>query len=166
VLSTFAPALIMGSPFLGWLANRFGRRPVLLGCSLSVTAILGFMTWHMNTMSLSSLYVLFFFFFLTSAATGPIVAAVSKELFPIAISGTSVGIVNLFPFLGAAIFQVLIGAVLTAQGQDAAPYAPVGFRHMFLICLSAAILSLGAGLLMKETLPNADCSRETQKTMS
>ena len=152
VLSTFALAMIFGSPLLGWLSNRFGRKPVLIGCSVILIGVTGTMSWFVDTLSLSALYLLFFCFFITGGAIGPIVAAVSKELFPISISGTAVGVVNLFPFAGAAFFQILIGAVLTGriQGQD--NYAIIGYQTMFLICLAGAVLSLAAALLMQETM--------------
>ncbi|MBW2411438.1 MAG: MFS transporter [Deltaproteobacteria bacterium] len=152
VLSTFALALILGSPAMGWLANRFGRKSVLTGCSLVLAAVSGLMCWYVDDMPLPLLYILFFCLFLTGAPAGPVVAAVSKELFPISISGTSVGTVNLCPFLGGAIFQVIIGAVLTAGGQAQGKYTLISFRFMFLICLAAALLSLAAAFLMKETL--------------
>ncbi len=152
VLSTFALAMIFGSPLLGWLSNRFGRKPVLIGCSVILITVTGLMSWFVDTLSLPALYILFFCFFITGGAIGPIVAAVSKELFPISISGTAVGVVNLFPFAGATFFQILIGAVLTAHTQGQDNYATVGYQTMFLICLAGAVLSLAAALLMQETL--------------
>jgi MFS family permease len=152
VLSTFALALIFGSPLFGWLGNLIGRKPVLIGCSVVLMTVCGLMSWLVDTLSLPALFALFFCFFITGGAIGPVVAAVSKELFPIAISGTSVGIVNLFPFAGAAFFQILIGAVLTAQSHGQTPYATVGYQYMFLICLAGATLSLVAAVVMKETL--------------
>jgi MFS family permease len=156
VLSTFALALIAGSPVLGWLANRFGRKSVLVGCSLVLAAVSGLMCWFVDSMTLPVLYLLFFCLFLTGGPVGPVVAAVSKELFPISISGTSVGTVNLFPFMGGAIFQVIIGAVLTAGSNAQGNYALIGFRYMFLICLGAALVSLVASFFMKETLGGPD----------
>ena len=155
VLSTFALALIFGSPLFGWLGNRFGRKPVLVGCSLVLMAVCGLMSWFVDTLSLPALYTLFLFFFITGGAIGPVIATVSKESFPIAISGTSVGMVNLFPFAGATLFQILIGAVLTAQSHGQTPYATVGYQYMFLICLAGATLSLAAAIVIKETLPVA-----------
>ena len=99
---------------------------------------------------------MFFILFFSGGAVGPVIAAVAKELFPIAISGTAVGAINLFPFAGAAFFQVLIGAVLTAQSRGQGQYATVGFRYMFLICLAGAVISLAASFIMKETLRNAE----------
>ena len=152
VLSTFALALILGSPAIGWLGNRFGRKPVLIGSSMILMAVCGIMSWLVDALSLPALYALFFCFFITGGAIGPVIATVSKELFPIVISGTSVGIVNLFPFAGATFFQILIGAVLTAQSHGQNPYATIGYQYMFLICLAGAALSLIAAVVMKETL--------------
>jgi len=152
VLSTFALAMIFGSPVLGWSANRFGRKPVLIGCSVILIAVTGILSWFVDALPLPVLYLLFFCFFITGGAIGPIVAAVSKELFPIAISGTSVGVVNLFPFAGATFFQILIGAVLTAHSRSQGHYETVGYQRMFLICLAGAMLSLAAACLMRETL--------------
>jgi len=103
-------------------------------------------------MSLPVLYGLFFCFFITGGAIGPVIATVSKESFPIAISGTSVGMVNLFPFAGATFFQIVIGVVLTAQSRGQIPYTPTGYQYMFLICLAGAALSLAAAAAIKETL--------------
>ena len=158
VLSTFALALIFGSPLLGWFANRFGRKSVLIVCSVMLIVVSGIMGFYVDSMTLPALYILFFCFFLSGGAIGPVMAAVAKELFPIAISGTAVGAINLFPFAGGAIFQVLIGAVLTAQSRGQGQYATVGFRYMFLICLAGAVISLAAAFTTKETLPRTEGS--------
>jgi len=156
VLSTFALALILGSPTLAWLANRFGRKSVLMSCSLALAVVCGLMSWYIDRMTLPALYFMFFCLFFAGGSAGQIFAAVSKELFPISISGTSVGTVNLFPFIGAAIFQVIIGAVLTAGSHAPGQYTVVSFRYMFLICLAGALVSLAASFFMRETLSKAD----------
>lgn len=156
VLSTFALALILGSPALAWLANRFGRKSVLMSCSLALAVVCGLMSWYVDRMTLPVLYFMFFCLFFTGGSAGPVFAAVSKELFPLSISGTAVGTVNLFPFIGAAIFQVLIGTVLTAGSEAPGQYTVVSFRYMFLICLASALVSLVASFFMKETLSGVD----------
>ena len=158
VLSTFALALIFGSPILAWWANRFGRKPILIGCSVMLVGVSGIMSLYVDSMTLPALYVLFFGLSFSGGAIGPVLAAVAKELFPIAISGTAVGAINLFPFAGGAIFQVLIGAALTAQSSDQGQYTTAGFQHMFLICLAGAVLSLAAAFLIKETLHSTEGS--------
>jgi sugar phosphate permease len=81
-----------------------------------------------------------------------VVAAVSKELFPVAIAGTSVGTVNLFPFFGGALLQVIVGAILTRSGHVGGRYSVAGYQHMFLIYLLGAVSSLVAAVFLKETL--------------
>jgi MFS family permease len=152
VLSTFSLALIGGSPLLGFLANRYGRRPVLLCCSLLLVTASSIMSLFVDSLPLPLVYVMFFCMFMSGGPVGNIVATVSKELFPVAISGTSVGTVNLFPFAGAAFFQILIGAVLSANDTVALGYTVAGFRYMFLICLAGAFVSLIAAVLLKETI--------------
>ena len=151
VLTTFALSMIFGSPLLGWLANRFGRKSMLISCSLMLIAASGIMGFFVDSMTLPALYFLFLGFFFSGGAVGPVIATISKELFPIAISGTAVGAINLFPFVGGAFFQVLVGAVLTTQDRGQGLYTAAGFRNMFLICLAGGVISLAAALLVKET---------------
>jgi len=89
-----------------------------------------------------------------------VVATVSKELFPVAIAGTSVGTVNLFPFLGGALFQVVVGAILTRSGHNGGEYSVAGYQDMFLIYLLGAIISLLAAAFLKETLSRIEPSED------
>ena len=152
VLSTFSIALIGGSPLLSYLANGFGRKPVLLACSLGLISVSTVMVIFVDNLPLPLIYLMFFCMFMSGGPVGNIVATVSKELFPVAISGTSVGTVNLFPFAGAAIFQIMIGAVLSAGSQAQTGYSIESFRYMFMICLAGALISLIAALMLKETI--------------
>ena len=56
---------------------------------------------------------------MSSAAIVVIGFTTTKELFPVEIAGTSVGTVNLFPFLGGAIFQPIVGRLLDAYPKAA-----------------------------------------------
>jgi MFS family permease len=123
---------------------------------VALTIVSGIMGVYVDAMNLPVLYVLFFSLFVSGGAVGPVMATIAKELFPISISGTAVGAINLFPFAGAAVFQVLIGAVLTARSPGQGQYTAAGFRYMFLICLAGAVLSLAAALTMKETLSDSE----------
>ena len=154
VLSMFALALIVGSPFLSWAANHWGRKPVFLGCSITLIVVFAVFTIFTDRLPLVLLYLLWFAFSLAGSAIGPIAAAMAKELFPISIAGTSVGTVNMFPFFGGALFQVGIGVLVAGRGPAA--YSAAGFRGMFLAFLVGSIISLGAALLMRETLPKTE----------
>ena len=110
------------------------------------------MITNVDRLPLPLLYLMFFFLFMTGGPVGNIVATVSKELFPVAISGTSVGTVNLFPFAGAAFFQILIGAVLSSGRENPSVYSSEAFRYMFVVCLAGALVSLVAAILLEETI--------------
>ena len=76
----------------------------------------------------------------------------SKELFPLTIAGTAVGMVNLFPFFGGALFQIAMGAIISF-GSAAEGAVPVdGYGMIFLFALAGALSSLVAALLLTETL--------------
>ncbi len=81
----------MGGLINATLANRFGRKPVLIGCCLVLTLMCGWF-WHRpDHQPLFMLYALFFLLSICGAGTAPVIASVSKELFPVHIAGTSVG---------------------------------------------------------------------------
>jgi len=155
VLSTFALSLIIGSPLLGWIANRLGRKLVLVGCSslllLACLALYLFMT-RLNP---AWLYVLFFCIFLAGGAAGPIQAAVSKELFPMEVAGTAMGCVNIFPFFGGAFFQILVGMFIAGDETGARSVILGAYQKMFLAYCVGALVSLVASCLMRETLDRA-----------
>ena len=135
---TFALGLILGSPGLSFLANRLGRRPVLRLCSLLLfLASLVFYLFPQD-LPLAVLYPLFFLLYLAGGAPGPVLAVYSKELFDPAMAGTSVGLVNFFPFLGGGVFQVIMGAILEAGGAGTKAASAAAYQSLFgLIVLEA-----------------------------
>jgi sugar phosphate permease len=153
VLSMSAFSLIAGSPLLSYLSNVVGRRPIFIGCSCLLIFVFGFLSLFPQNLPLSKIYLLFLLFSLAGGATGQITATVAKELFPLRIAGTSVGALNLFPFLGGAIFQVLMGAIISRGGGNIAGYSVAGYRYMFMLCTANAVVSLIAACLLIETLP-------------
>ena len=160
VMSGFALALVVGGLINAALANRFGRKPVLIGCCLVLTLMCGWFWQRPDHQPLFMLYLLFFLLSICGAGTAPVIASVSKELFPVHIAGTSVGLVNLFPFLGAALFQVAIGAIVGAGGQAEGAYSLAGYKSMWLFCLVASAGSLVASLLLTETHPDKKSRRQ------
>jgi sugar phosphate permease len=152
VLSMFAVALIFGSPVVGWAANRFGRKPVLIVCSLVLIAALGILLIFSTRLPLAALYGAFFLICLGGATSGPIQAAMSMEMFPVAMAGTAVGMINLFPFLGGGVWQVVMGAVLT-ENPSGVGHVPGSYVYLLLVGLGAGIASLVAAVLLPETLP-------------
>jgi MFS family permease len=154
--NTFGLALIVGAPLLSWWANRFGRKAVLVGCAVVVSLVCA--GFYLFTASLPpwALYALFFGLFWFSAAPGPVVATYSKELFHRSIAGTSVGMVNLFPFVGAGVMQVVFGWVLAGSALEPGQYTTQGYRAMFGLSLICALVSLAFAWFMPETMPRRE----------
>ena len=159
VLSMFAVSLLVGSPLLGLVANRYGRKPVLMGCTLVLVLSFGLLARFTGGLSLPMLYLVFFALGMGGAATGPLTATVPKELFPVEIAGASVGMVNLFPFLGGALFQVAMGAIVSWGGEGAAGAPVEAYRLMYLFALAGSLVALGLSFLLTETLPRAARAR-------
>jgi len=149
----FGLSLIVGSPLLGLLANRVGRKPVLVGCSFLLVTVFALFYFVPAGFSPPVLYVLFFLLFLAGTGPGPIVATVSKELFDPSIAGTSVGMVNIFPFFSGGLFQVIMGAILDRTSEVSGAYTATAYQNIFMLCFGGALLSLFVSLFLQETLP-------------
>jgi sugar phosphate permease len=156
VLNMSALALVVGGPMLALLSNRIGRKKVIIGCSGLMCLALLPPVLAPEAVSHWFLYPLFFCYSLCGGATGPVIAAVSKELFPISIAGTSVGMVNLFPFFGGAAFQIVMGAIVSSDVVNVSG----SYQNMFLFCLACSLASLVCAFLVTETLGRSWEERE------
>lgn len=152
----FGISLIIGSPLLGLLANHIGRKPVIVGASFILMLVFSLFYVFPAGLPSSALYALFFFLFLAGTGIGPIVATLSKELFHPSIAGTSVGLVNFFPFFSAGLFQVIMGAILDHSGKVNGVYTPGAYRNIFFYCFWFALLSFLISFFIQETLPSKE----------
>jgi MFS family permease len=117
-----------------------------------LTAELGFMTFYPEGLSVPVLYVLFFVLSVCASSVVVLGFTTTKELFPVEIAGTSVGTVNLFPFLGGAVFMPLLGNILDAYPKNAGGGTVVdGYTALLLALLVSSTIALCCAVLMKET---------------
>ncbi len=154
VLSMAAVGMILGSPALSWISDRLlgSRKKVMVGAAfLTLLAVLPLVFWP-TAFSLWSLYVWCLLFSVLTSSVVVIGFTTTKELFPVSIAGTATGLVNLFPFMGGAVLQPVLGLIL--QGQEKVGGIPTagGYSRAFLVYLLTASLALLASLLLKETL--------------
>lgn len=158
VLSMIAVGLIVGSPLLSTISDRvlYSRKKVLILATAVLCVEMLILYVFPSALPLWMLYVWMFVFSVSSAAIVVIGFTTAKELFPVEIAGTSVGTVNLFPFLGGAVFQPFLGWVLDLYPRTASGmYSPQGYRALLLTLLIASVLALIATFFMKETFPGA-----------
>jgi sugar phosphate permease len=153
ILSLSAIGLIAGSPLVSFLSNRVfrGRKPVLVLSSilaLCLTAPLAFAT---ASIPLPALYLTCLGLGATTGAAVVIAFTAVKELFPLRISGTATGLVNVFPFAGGAVFQLVLGIVLERNGRLAGNFTPTGYREAFFTLFLCAAIACGCSFFMRET---------------
>ena len=150
-------ALLVAAPLVGFASDRvLGRRKApLLTLALAQGALWLVFVATLGTLPLPVFYALLFAMGLAGAAF-VLVWPIGREVNPPHLDGVAVAVVNLGGFLGAALTQGPIGAVLDARWKgelvDGARRYPLeAYRDAFTIC---AVLAVGAALLtllMRET---------------
>ncbi|MBP6940455.1 MAG: MFS transporter [Syntrophorhabdaceae bacterium] len=154
ILSMIAFAMIFLSPVIGHLSDKtlMSRKKVLVG-----TSVLNCLCWLVvllfyKTLSIPALYVLFFLMGVTISSVGTIAIIATKELFPGEIAGTSMGTMNIFPFIGGIIFQPLMGYVLDSAGKTQGMYPPSAYRTIVWILFVTSLIALASIMRSKETM--------------
>jgi sugar phosphate permease len=154
VLMMIALGMIVGSPLLGWLSDKVfeARKPLMIagmGIYLLVWIPLAFWT---GDLSLPLLYVISLLIGASGCSTVTINFPAVKELFPREMAGLSTGLVNIFPFAGAAIFPPFMGYIMDSLGQVNRVYTMTAYKGAFTLCLAASVAAFAAVFFMKETL--------------
>jgi len=154
VLSMIAWGMIIGSPLIGLVSDKLlkSRKKPFVICTLILVNTILLMYISPEGLSKLTLCILFFVFSVCSSAIVIMGFTTIKEMFPVEIAGTSVGMVNLFPFLGGAVFMPLLGRVLDAYPKtETGEYSLEGYSTILLILLVSSCAAFVCTLLMKET---------------
>ena len=154
ILSMIAWGMIIGSPLLGYFSEKIvkSRKRVFIFCSGLLTLILFILARFPAGEYRTLLYPLFFLFSLSSSAIVVIGFTTVKELFPVAIAGTSVGTINLFPFLGGAVFMPIMGKILdNFPKSSAGAYTAEAYTCLLFVLTGAALMAFICTFFMYET---------------
>jgi sugar phosphate permease len=154
ILSMISVGIIFGSPALSFLSNRIlkARKPLLVTASFMLVLISGVMSVFTAGVPQFLLYFLFLGIGVFSGAVTAVGFTTAKELFPVQIAGTSIGLINLFPFLGGALFQPFIGHILEQSGRINGDFSVSGYRRAMLTFLACSLLAFFSSLFIKETV--------------
>lgn len=157
ILGMLALAMIVGSPFLSWLSDKVfhSRKKVIVLASIMTLCLTIPLAFFTDVMNRPTLYLLCFLLGIFNSAVVVVAFTSAKELFPVEIAGTSVGLVNLFPFLGGAVAPPILGAILEAQGKTATGYSAEAYSKAFLLYFLFALIALGAACFVTETMKKA-----------
>jgi sugar phosphate permease len=154
VLNMLAIGIVVGNPLLAYLSEKIlcSRKSVLIYCSAILVALLIFLNLLPFGLPKAALYPIFLVFAICSIAPGVVGITTIKDLFPAEITGTCIGTVNLFPFVGGAVMQLVAGWVIDAYPKTASGAYPLAsYQTMLEVFLVAALAGLAATLLVKET---------------
>ncbi|WP_456469602.1 MFS transporter [Archaeoglobus sp.] len=143
---------IVGAPTIGYLSDRIFRTRkwfLVLG-GIGFTASTYLLAFHTGSMNMGDLYLVSFLigFF---GGSGPVAYAYIKEIFPLRITGMATSIVNVFPFFGGALFQVIMGYLMDLVGSENGTYPVEAYALSFKFCFVAALIATIISLFIKES---------------
>ncbi|MEM2107629.1 MAG: hypothetical protein QXV46_07470, partial [Candidatus Bathyarchaeia archaeon] len=154
-----ALGFLTGASFWGFASDRIfhSRRMVYLLGSILFT-----LTWFMVTSpTIQSLRLNFWMsplLFMMGFTFGvmPISIVIVKELYPWDMMGVATGCANAIPFIGIAIFQMLLGYYLDTYGLVKVSggvriFSPDSFHNGFTICLLTLIVAVALTSMLEET---------------
>jgi sugar phosphate permease len=155
--SAMSLALLASSPLTGWLSDRVMHRRkapyTMLAAVLGALWVVLVLT--LGTLPLWGIFSLFFgmgIFGAVFVLTWPI----GREVNPPHLAGVAVAVVNLGGFLGAALTQGPLGAVLDARWAGAVvdgarTYPLEAYRAAFAVCAAFVLAAALLSLLLRET---------------
>jgi sugar phosphate permease len=155
VLSAMAIGLIIGAPVMSWLSDRVlhSRKKVLMINQFSALCLFILLAFFTGNFTKTLLYIWCFSYSFMISGSVVVGYASIKESFPMEISGTATGLINIFPFAGAALGQPLMGWYLDYFGSTGGHYSIEAYSATFkfgLIFIFGAVVSSS---LVKETFP-------------
>ncbi|MDI9646432.1 MAG: MFS transporter [Archaeoglobales archaeon] len=150
ILLIMASGVLIGAPVLGYLSDLTKSRKwiIFLG-SLGVT-----ICWIPLTFKTSSMHIweLCFISFALGffGGSGSTTYALIKEFFPPKSLGLASSMHNVFPFLGATAFQVIMGYIIDLLSENKIE----AYSYAFGFCLVSCILSVVLSILIQEGKSN------------
>jgi sugar phosphate permease len=143
LLAFIAVGTIAGGPLVGWITDRTGyskKRLTLFGLTLY-----GLSLFPLCGIVKVEGYYAYFPLFLTMGFTnssGMLVTPHATGLFPGAISGTVMTLINFFPMAGGALFMPLMGRIIESFPRVGHAYPAQAYHVSFFVCFLCMAASL------------------------
>lgn len=152
ILMMVGVGTIVGAPVIGYLSDRVFRTRkwfLILG-GIGFTAATYLLAFHTGSMSVGDLYLVSFLIGFFGGA-GSVAYAYIKEIFPLRITGMATSIVNVFPFFGGALFQVIMGYLMDTVGSQNGAYPVEAYALSFKFCFMASLIATAISFFIKES---------------
>jgi len=148
VLTFIGIGMILGCPTAGYISDKIlkSRKKVLI-----IGTVLYTITWAAiwitaGQITVTEAYMVINFVFGFFGGFFVVSFAQIKELFPMAIVGTSTAALNIFPFAGGAILQQLSGLMLASRSLES-------YQWLWLFMLICMVMATAAAFLSREKEP-------------
>lgn len=154
VLGMISLGLVTGAPMLSALSTRVlkSRRKALILAAAGLCALCGHLLARFDQAGTVELLAVFYLFGVFAGASPAVAFTSVKELYPLAITGTATGIMNIFPFAGGAVFQPILGLLLESHGRlPGGDFTPQGYEALFTAMLGTSLVILCVCLCLAET---------------
>lgn len=151
-LSMIPIGMIIGCPLSGIISDKIlkSRKKVVFGGTLIYLLAWIPFIWMIDSMSSGFLTVLMFIYGFFGGFF-VVMYANLKENVDLQIAGTATGFLNVFVFVGGAVFQQIMAAIISKYPTTAAGVIPVAaFKSAFLFCFVALIVGLAVYATQKE----------------
>ncbi len=162
-LSCIALGLIVGGPFVSLLSTSIlkGRKPALIFCAAALCLLTGLLAFRTASLDREELLAVLFLMG-ALVGTAPVVAFTAvKELFPVRLAGTAIGLMNIFPFVGGAVLQPVLGSILESAGRtENGGFTLAGYEQAFFMLFVSSLVTMGVCLALKETFPGPFSQKE------
>lgn len=144
-----------GAPFLGWLSDHMERRkPILFSGTLLALCCLCVIIFYPPSQLAWLIVLLFGFGFGTSGFFTSF--AMIREIFPLSLAATVLGIMNTFDSICEALYEPLVGAFLdwtwdgsTINGVH--QFSLEGYRHALMMLPISLLIALCMLFFIRET---------------
>ena len=145
---------IAGSPLWGWIGSRiFRNKMTLLICLLFImTTMWAGLIISRPPWGITGVMIMMFVIGVVAGGLFTIIWTLVRESTPGAVLGLTMGLMNPFPMLGIAVFQVWTGAILDRVGRVNGIYPPEAYRNAFSLCLVVMVGCLIIALLARKKL--------------
>ncbi|MFY7697537.1 MAG: MFS transporter [Legionella sp.] len=146
----------IGAPFWGWLSDYMGKRkPILFFATLSALICL-IVVIYCPQLSMTPVIILLLLFGFEASGFFTSFAMI-RELFPVMLAATVMGVMNTFDSICEALFEPLVGALLDSSGSNQIAHAsqPVfslqAYHQALLILPVSLFFALITLFFIKET---------------
>lgn len=163
VLMLYPLGFSVGAPLFGYLTDRLelDRKRVLLTAMAMLVLLFTSLLLPSGWMPPGACAAVYFGLGLFGGGSLPLYMSTVKELFPLSLTGTAMGLMNVSAFLSTALLQPVTGMMLDlAALGSGGQYTHAGYRGVFVVFLLLEAASLAATLAYRD--PRRAASRQVR----